>query len=89
MFKLPENILIEMLYSDGHYEDENVRIDSWYLIPDAKKSRQQFLMEELWKNWMLTSQATYPNNLYEPIYNTPRLPPSTSRAKESEGCFFE
>ena len=37
MFKLPENILIEMLYSDGHYEDENVRIDSWYLIPDAKK----------------------------------------------------
>lgn len=40
MFKLPENILIEMLYSDGHYEDENVRIDSWYLIPDAKKSRQ-------------------------------------------------
>ena len=37
MFKLPEKILIEMLYSDGHYEDESVRIDSWYLIPDAKK----------------------------------------------------
>ena len=37
MFKLPENILIEMLYSDGHYEDESVRIASWYHIPDAKK----------------------------------------------------
>ena len=37
MFKLPENILIEMLYSDGHYEDESVRIDSWYQIPNSKK----------------------------------------------------
>ena len=37
MFKLPENKLIEMLYSDGHHEEENVTINSWYQIPESKK----------------------------------------------------
>ena len=35
MFKLPENKLIEMLYTDGHHEEENVTIDSWYQIPES------------------------------------------------------
>lgn len=37
MFKLPENKLIEMLYTDGHHEEENVTIDSWYQIPESKE----------------------------------------------------